>query len=579
MLALFDKFEFAFLAAQPNEEMPWWFPWGAAGVGIILIFTGVYQIKTRRAKAARGLTRLVMRWFGYTEMTGKLAAFNGYMNAGGGVVLILAAPFLSQFAGILKEKPVAPVAAADPPRANVSGQPPENITDRDADHSSAPTAAEPGIPAPPPAVLGDATQPLPSVEYSDADVKPTLRVGQDQPPTYDDRAPQQGVLVGTRLYFDRPSAGHLVGLQPIYQVSTKYQLGRVLGSNVGSAQDILAKPGFAVGRMEIFKLVSLEAVRLTFCKVEGNELSPTETYQSDWFGNQRGQPLNLSSGRALAVGLLGSAEHRIHSLGIYRTSVPDHFAQTLGKPAVSLPEQAAPASPTPVEIKASNQETFRDIANDGAVLVGLRVTQGEEWGGAVRAIQPIYQKEDAYRVGAWCGEPGESPHVLMAKPGYVVSRIDARAGAVVNSIQLQFSLVRDGRLDPQDSYSSEWIGSPGGGPRIAISPPALIVGLAGRSARSLQALTYYTVPPPAPATSRDVAAKDANVEKAPQAVSRKWTSADGRFSIDAVLIGVEEEQAVLRTADGREIKVRLDRLGKDDQDFAAQWRAAQRGGG
>jgi hypothetical protein len=264
----------------------------------------------------------------------------------------------------------------------------------------------------------------------------------------------------------------------------------------------------------------------------------------------------------------------------------------LGKSAIALPAWVVPSSSAPVQLKVRREESFRDITADGGVLVGLRVAQGTEWGGAVRAIQPIYQTGDEYRVGPWCGEPSDTLHELLAKPGFVVSRIDVRAGLVINAIQLHFSPVREGRLESQDAYSSEWIGSEGGRVAPLERDPALIVGLSGHSAGSLGALTYYTIPPITQAAADEVLAKKAaakeilsketKVEETPQStskntqpVSRKWTSSNGRFTIDAVLVGVEGDQVVLKSADGREIKVALDRLSTEDQEFVKQWRSAQ----
>jgi hypothetical protein len=399
---------FAILAA---EEMPWWFPWGAAGLGVILICTGAYQIKTRRAKAARGLTRMVMRLFGYKEMTGKLAAFNGYMNAGSGVVLILAAPFLSKFVGILKPAPPAQVVAAQAPAAAAKAN--EAAAEKNA----------------------------------------TAEVAQPNP----------------------------------------------------------------------------------------------------------GEP------------------------------VAPRRAESLGKPAVALPAWSVPASPTAVVIKARREETFRDIASDGGVLVGLSVVQGAQWGGAVRAIRPIYQLGGEYRVGEWCGEPGEPEHLLLAKPGHVVTRIDARAGLAFNKIRLQFSPVRGAELDSSQSYYSDWVGSEGGNEIIPSGEPALITGVSGESNISMRGLTYYTIPPTFKSAAsnampkaepeehpKELPKEEPKVEPVRPEASRIWTSSNGRFTFEAVLIGMDGEQAVLKASDGREVNVGLDRLSSGDQEYIKQWRAADK---
>lgn len=56
---------------------------------------------------------------------------------------------------------------------------------------------------------------------------------------------------------------------------------------------------------------------------------------------------------------------------------------------------------------------------------------------------------------------------------------------------------------------------------------------------------------------------------------RNWSDNTGKFSIDAVLVGVEAEKAILRKTDGEEIRVPLARLSKKDQQFVDEWKKDQ----
>ena len=40
-----------------------------------------------------------------------------------------------------------------------------------------------------------------------------------------------------------------MGLQPIYQVAEKYELGKAIGEEQGDVEQLLAKPGYAVGQI------------------------------------------------------------------------------------------------------------------------------------------------------------------------------------------------------------------------------------------------------------------------------------------------------------------------------------------
>src|SRR4051794_18610377 len=49
---------------------------------------------------------------------------------------------------------------------------------------------------------------------------------------------------------------------------------------------------------------------------------------------------------------------------------------------------------------------------------------------------------------------------------------------------------------------------------------------------------------------------------------RTWTSADGKFKVEAELLAVQEGQVSLRVADGTEINVPLTKLSDADRQFA-----------
>jgi uncharacterized protein YtpQ (UPF0354 family) len=106
---------------------------------------------------------------------------------------------------------------------------------------------------------------------------------------------------------------------------------------------------------------------------------------------------------------------------------------------------------------------YRDIAPPGGWLVGLRVTQGSNWNGAIRAIEPIYQVGRNYQLGQRHGLPGGvSQTELLAREGYAIGAVTVRAGLVMNALKVEFQRVNGNRLDVNDAYESDWVGSEGG---------------------------------------------------------------------------------------------------------------------
>jgi hypothetical protein len=72
-------------------------------------------------------------------------------------------------------------------------------------------------------------------------------------------------------------------------------------------------------------------------------------------------------------------------------------------------------------------------------------------------------------------------------------------------------------------------------------------------------------PPPAKPPSRPTDAKR------PHSAMRMWTSADGKFTIEAELVGVQDGKATLRRRDGKEVVVAIERLGDADRQWIKEW--------
>ncbi|MGI8978306.1 MAG: hypothetical protein ACR2FY_03680 [Pirellulaceae bacterium] len=166
----------------------------------------------------------------------------------------------------------------------------------------------------------------------------------------------------------------------------------------------------------------------------------------------------------------------------------------LQPPATSLPK-LPPYEVSQILIagKLREEPGFRDMAPAGSWLVGLRVVQSKNWGGAVCGVQPIYQSEGQYIPGEYCGAPGGLKQVLLlAKPGFAVSAVQVQSGLAMNALQLQYLQVKGEAMATEGAYPSEWVGCEGGGLQPLLDGKGQpIVGLDGTFNQDLTALRLF----------------------------------------------------------------------------------------
>ncbi len=147
----------------------------------------------------------------------------------------------------------------------------------------------------------------------------------------------------------------------------------------------------------------------------------------------------------------------------------------LAKPGESLANRPEP--------NGNERDRFREVAREGAVLVGARVgyiDPGRDQ--KVGMIQPIFQTGSNYVSGKSHGKDVPPSITVVARPGYAVGAINTRTGLFLDAFQFVFMKFDDGQLDPSDSYTSDWLGDPrGGGDGKASGDGNLVVGIHGRT--------------------------------------------------------------------------------------------------
>jgi hypothetical protein len=139
---------------------------------------------------------------------------------------------------------------------------------------------------------------------------------------------------------------------------------------------------------------------------------------------------------------------------------------------------------------SQDRDGFRDIGPTESVLVGVRATYIERFGGPkVRSLQPIYRIGTKYYGGRIYGEMIGPVTTVVARPGYAVGGLVTHTGLTLDGFGIVFMKVDEDRLDPNDTYKSPWIGDKqGGGPGDVMSTGQLVVGLQGRSGSEVNAV-------------------------------------------------------------------------------------------
>ena len=159
-----------------------------------------------------------------------------------------------------------------------------------------------------------------------------------------------------------------------------------------------------------------------------------------------------------------------------------------------MPRNARPYADADIENLsrsfARDRDGFRDLGPEGSVLVGVRVTYIERFGGPkVRSVQPIYRSDKSHYAGLAYGEVVGPVFTVVARPGYAVGGLVTHTGLTVDGFGIVFLKVDGDRLDPNDTYNSPWIGDrQGGSPGEVMSKGGLVVGLQGRSKTEVNAL-------------------------------------------------------------------------------------------
>lgn len=118
-----------------------------------------------------------------------------------------------------------------------------------------------------------------------------------------------GVLVGFEITKRSAFGGDLIeSLQPIVQVQGQEKTGHRHGGNTGAPQKVVARDGYAVGRVEGRVGMMVNGFKITFMRVQDGALDPSDSYESPWIGfDKGGAPFTLDSQAKAVRGIYGTS--------------------------------------------------------------------------------------------------------------------------------------------------------------------------------------------------------------------------------------------------------------------------------
>jgi serine/threonine-protein kinase len=136
---------------------------------------------------------------------------------------------------------------------------------------------------------------------------------------------------------------------------------------------------------------------------------------------------------------------------------------------------------TKTELLGSGGMEYYNLPQPGALLIGFEVGIGK-WNGqdVIHSLQGIYRYRKGRELGPVLGKKQERTVRLEAKPGYAVGKATLRAGRGIDAIQLTFMAIDGQKLNPIDSYDSDWVGGKGGNVRSIGGDGTPVIGVYAR---------------------------------------------------------------------------------------------------
>ncbi|HEX8911463.1 MAG TPA: hypothetical protein VF796_03815, partial [Humisphaera sp.] len=136
---------------------------------------------------------------------------------------------------------------------------------------------------------------------------------------------------------------------------------------------------------------------------------------------------------------------------------------------------------------------FEDLAPPGGVLIGLTAHTVAN-NTLINRVTPIFSTPDRGQVaGNPHGIHGGDERTDVARDGYAVGGVIVGSGARIDGFSVVFMRrTAGGRLDPNDSYVSDWVGGKGGGERRLGGTGDPVIGVFGGAENWIDRLGLVT---------------------------------------------------------------------------------------
>jgi S1-C subfamily serine protease len=175
--------------------------------------------------------------------------------------------------------------------------------------------------------------------------------------------------------------------------------------------------------------------------------------------------------------------------GMPKSGGPKSGGPRPGGPRPGQPPPGGPPAGNPMAggrtqiMGGGGNATFEEAAPNGGLLIGFELGLQKFFNNdVVRAMRPVFRAGDNESLGTQRGTVLDKVVRVVAKPGYAVGAIIVKAGATVDGMGAIFMKVTpDGRLNPNDSYQSDWIGGQGGGAPQRLGNGTPVIGVIGRT--------------------------------------------------------------------------------------------------
>lgn len=172
-------------------------------------------------------------------------------------------------------------------------------------------------------------------------------------PAFQEQAPAGGLLIGFEITLGKFADRKVIrSLRPIYRTSEDEETkGKEYGDPDGKVYRAKAKPGYAVGGVNLRTGLLIDGMSVIFMKTNGAALDPKDSYETEWVGNKIGGSASTLTGEGIPiVGFAAKVtgnNKECSGMGLILKCAPN-------KPAASA------KSPKPASVSAGSSKLTRE---------------------------------------------------------------------------------------------------------------------------------------------------------------------------------------------------------------------------